>query len=95
MRLIWSKRALRQRQNIFVYLREHDPAVADRADEALLERAKDLLQHPRLGRPGRVDGTRELILTDYPYVIAYRLRKQSLEIAAVLHAARRWPARFR
>ena len=48
---------------------------------------------PLSGRPGRVEGTRELVVARAPYIVAYRIVEDDLEIAAIIHAARRWPDR--
>ena len=49
-----------------------------------------LEDHPFLGRPGRIDGTRELVIGRYPYIVAYR-QTAAIEILAVVHTSRRWP----
>lgn len=49
---------------------------------------------PKLGRLGRVAGTRELIITSTPYVIAYRLLDLEIEILRVIHSPMRWPRAF-
>jgi toxin ParE1/3/4 len=53
-----------------------------------------LARHPEIGRPGRVPGTRELIVSGSPYIVPYRIRGEEIEIITVLHAARLWPDRF-
>ena len=50
-----------------------------------------LAKYPSIGRAGRVLGTRELVVGDPPYIIAYRVRDQDLEILRVLHTSRAWP----
>jgi toxin ParE1/3/4 len=47
-----------------------------------------------MGRPGRVVGTRELVVHDTPYVIPYRVRDNIVEVIRAFHAARRWPKKF-
>jgi toxin ParE1/3/4 len=47
-----------------------------------------------MGRRGRVAGTRELIVSDTPYIIPYRVRANAVEILRVFHAAGKWPNRF-
>jgi plasmid stabilization system protein ParE len=47
---------------------------------------------PRLGRPGRVEGTRELVIARSPYVIVYVVGAAQDSIVRVLHGAMRWPA---
>jgi plasmid stabilization system protein ParE len=50
-------------------------------------------QNKHIGRPGRISGTRELVLTAFPYIIAYRVTDR-IEILAMMHGARRWPDKF-
>ncbi|MGO9598023.1 MAG: type II toxin-antitoxin system RelE/ParE family toxin [Isosphaeraceae bacterium] len=53
-----------------------------------------LKRNPALGRPGRVTGTREIMVPDTPYILPYRVRGDAVEILRFFHAARRWPAKF-
>ena len=82
MKVVWSRRAIRH----FVHLREYIEKDSEQNAELVPKRilkAVDLLQsHPELGRPGRVVGTRELVIPDTPYVIPYRVRRDRLELIA-------------
>jgi len=60
----------------------------------LLTSVERLAGMPSLGRPGRVSGTRELVVPGTPYVIPYRLRGERLEVIAVFHGRQRWPERL-
>jgi toxin ParE1/3/4 len=53
-----------------------------------------LAQHPNLGRAGRVEGTRELIISNAPYIVAYRVVEGQVRILAIIHTSRQWPRRF-
>ncbi|HET6521471.1 MAG TPA: type II toxin-antitoxin system RelE/ParE family toxin, partial [Geminicoccaceae bacterium] len=53
-----------------------------------------LAQHPESGRPGRVPGTRELVVSGTPYIVPYRVQGNTVQILRVLHGARKWPTRF-
>jgi toxin ParE1/3/4 len=53
-----------------------------------------LRDHPNLGKPGRLTGTRELVVGGTPYVVPYRVLGDDVEILAVFHGARRWPDGF-
>lgn len=53
-----------------------------------------LQSHPEMGRPGRVVGTRELIVSGTPYIIPYRVRQEQLELIAVFHGRRKWPRKW-
>lgn len=55
-------------------------------------RSAELAQFPEVGRPGRVPGTRELVLVNYPYILPYRVRNDVVEILRVFHTSQRPPA---
>jgi toxin ParE1/3/4 len=76
------------------YIARDNPAAADRVLLKIERAVKHLSEHPAMGRPGRVHGTRELVVSGTPYVIPYRVRADALEILRVFHSARRWPDEF-
>jgi toxin ParE1/3/4 len=55
---------------------------------------EQLAAMPGIGRPGRVPGTRELVVTGTPYIVPYRVRDDAVQIITVLHAAQKWPDRL-
>jgi toxin ParE1/3/4 len=59
--------------------------------DQIWESTQLLARHPMAGREGRVAGTRELVISGTPFVVAYRIEKNEVRILAVLHAAREWP----
>ena len=61
MRLAWTPEALEDRRAIYDYIEADNPGAALDLDELLSEKATRLIDHPGLGRPGRVEGTRELV----------------------------------
>jgi toxin ParE1/3/4 len=89
MKVRWARTAVRDLGALDSYIGEQQPAAADALVDAIQAGAGMLEQYPNLGRPGRVAGTRELIVA--PFVIVYRVRKTVVEIAAVIHGARKWP----
>ena len=56
------------------------------------EAVEYLLDHPNLGRGGRLRATRELVVTGTPFIVIYRVRLDTVQILRVLHHARKWPA---
>jgi plasmid stabilization system protein ParE len=46
---------------------------------------------PSRGRIGRREGTRELALTPLPYIVAYRIRRDAVEILNIWHTAQDRP----
>lgn len=92
MRIIWLTKA---REDILIiddYLSKDSVVVADMVVSKILIEVRVLLSSPGIGRPGRVKSTRELVLLDIPYIIAYRVKDSSIEILRVLHQSRIWPA---
>jgi addiction module RelE/StbE family toxin len=95
LRLRWTRLAGRDLDAIAAYIGQDSPAAAARVVLELIDRAETLLaRHQALGRPGRVLGTRELVIRGLPYVIPYRVRDNFIEILRVLHTSRRSPAQL-
>jgi addiction module RelE/StbE family toxin len=92
LRLRWTRLAEQDLEAIAEYVGQDSPAAAARVVLELIDQAATLLPaHPAIGRPGRVLGTRELVIGHLPYIIAYRVRDRDVEILRVLHTSRAWP----
>lgn len=90
MRLVWSPRSRYDRELIFQRIGTDDIDAAERMDEKLNRLANGLIIFPQKGRPGRKAGTRELVA--HPnYIVVYRIRRDTVEISRIIHAAQRWP----
>jgi addiction module RelE/StbE family toxin len=76
------------------YIAENDPVAAERVIRRIVSLTANLAEHPDMGRRGRVAGTRELIVPEFPYIVVYRLSRDSVDVLTVLHALRKWPDRF-
>jgi toxin ParE1/3/4 len=92
MKIVWTKRAEQHLRTAYLYWSSEK---SERAADVMLERilsTVELLEHnPELGRPGRVATTRELALKPSSFVLVYRVRRNKIEITALLHGARKWP----
>lgn len=91
MTIVWSPRAIEHLAHVREYIARDNPSAGNRIASALLEAVERLAKLPNLGRPGRVAGTRELVVSGTPYIIPYRLRGDRLEIVSVFHARQKWP----
>ena len=94
MKIFWSPEACSDLDRICDYRLAERPSVALPTLDRIEARVEALRDHPGLGRPGRVAGTRELVVSGLPYVIPYRVESGRIEIVRVLHAARLWPGDF-
>lgn len=94
MRVRWLRRALQNLDDEAAYIAQDSPKSAAVFVAHLLSSAEMLANHPQMGRPGRVPGTRELVVTRFPYILPYRVREQGVEILRVFHTARKWPQGF-
>ena len=94
MTIVWSPRAIEHLAHLRAYIARDNPKAANRIAGTLLEAAERLAELPNLGRPGRVAGTRELVVPGTPYVIPFRLRGDRLEVIAVFHGRQKWPKRL-
>jgi toxin ParE1/3/4 len=92
--IVWSPRAIAHLTDLRAHIAHDNPAAAGRIAATLLDAVEALTNHPQLGRPGRVPGTRELVVPGTRYLIAYRLRSDRLEIVGVFYSRQKWPARF-
>ena len=91
MKIVWTRRAIRHLEAIREYIGQDNPNAAERVAQRILDAIELLVSQPHLGRPGRVIGTRELVVSNTPYVIPYRMRAGRLEVIAVFHGRQKWP----
>ena len=94
MTLVWSPRAIGHLADLRAYIARDNPDAASRIAMTLLAAVERLAELPNLGRPGRLAGTRELVVPGTHYVIPYWLRGDRLEIIAVFDGRQRWPKRL-
>lgn len=95
MQLKWTDLAEKDLDNIETYIAtENSRLVAVDVVLKVLNSCELILSnHPQAGRPGRVSGTRELVINGIPLIVVYRIvdRLDQLQILRVLHDAQQWP----
>jgi toxin ParE1/3/4 len=95
VRLIWSRRAVADLRELRALIGQDAPGAAKRITERIVESIETMIPaNPKIGRPGRVSGTRELVLGGTPYIVPYGIRDGNIVILRVLLGARRWPDRL-
>jgi toxin ParE1/3/4 len=93
MRLRWTRLALAQLREIAEYIERESPRAARHVVKTIRDQVMTLIAYPAIGRTGRVEGTRELLIPRLPYIAVYRIVGETIEILAVIHTSRRWPER--
>jgi toxin ParE1/3/4 len=94
VKLVWSRRAIRHLVAVRDYIAKDSPDSATAVAARILKSVDLLVSQPQMGRPGRVLGTRELVVPDTPFIIPYRVRGEYLELIAVFHSRQRWPKKL-
>ncbi|MFZ4499506.1 MAG: type II toxin-antitoxin system RelE/ParE family toxin [Burkholderiales bacterium] len=94
MRLRWLRRALENLDAEAAYIAQEDPAAARLVVQRILTAVRLLATQPALGCPGRVAGTRELVVPRTRYLVPYRARGQTVEILRIFHTSRKPPGRW-
>ncbi len=94
MQLKWLRRALENLDAEAAYIARDSPRTAAEFVLHMRDSAGMLADHPDMGRPGRIAGTRELVVTRFSYILPYRVRGNAVEILRVFHTARKWPGRM-
>jgi addiction module RelE/StbE family toxin len=91
MKLRWLTAALADLRAIKDYISEENPSAAQRVIDKIRTETGILLRQPSIGRAGRIVDTRELVIKQYPYIVAYRELGDEIHILAVVHTSRLWP----
>lgn len=94
MKIKWLSKALRNLEQAYEYISKENPAAARHTIQKIQSAVDQLSNYPLMGRPGRVEGTRELVISTTSYIVAYRFRGDAIEILRVLHTSRRWSDAF-
>lgn len=94
MKLRYTPRAKLDLAEIYDYIAQENPPAARRVILLIRNAAETLPQNPQIGRVGRLARTRELTVDRFPFMLAYRIESEEIQILAVVHTARLWPEDF-
>ena len=94
VKLLWHPSADQDFAELILFIAEDDLTAALRVEAEILRQVALLADYPMIGREGRVRNTRELVILGTPYLVAYRVTQEDLEVLSIFHGARRWPQRF-
>ncbi len=90
--LKWHALAQADLLAIVDYISDDNPDAAQRVKDDIEEKAENLANFPKMGRQGRIQGTRELVVWAN-YILVYEEDTLSVRILRVLHSAQHWPPR--
>lgn len=90
--IFWEADALNDRENLYKFLYDFNPLVADKADDLLVSRIELLAQHPELGlsrsgMPGRL-----LIIPDISLIVSYYINGDDIYLLRILHHKQNRPS---
>ena len=91
MRIIWTDPAKRDLVHARAWIAQDRPRATAQVAR-IIEATSRLRDFPHQGRLGREGGARELVVPGGPFLVAYRVRDETIEILRVMHGSRRWPA---
>ena len=94
MKIKWVRIALADLDEAAAFISQDKPQAAKRTVKRIRDAARLLSDQPDAGRPGRVHGTRELVIAGTPFILPYRVVRNTVQILRVLHGARKWPEQF-
>jgi toxin ParE1/3/4 len=90
VRIQWTKNASHNLEQIEEYIAQDNSSAAANVVLKIINSIEMLIEHPALGKAGRVGGTRELIIAHTPYIVPYRIKGENIEVLRVLHSAMQW-----
>lgn len=94
MRLRWLSLAIADLVALRAFIAKDNPAAATEVARRIRHAVELLHGQVGMGRPGRVEGTKELVISGTPYIVPYRVKNGEIQVLRVLHGARRWPKEF-
>ena len=91
MEIKWLKKALKNLDDEANFIAKENPVAARNTVQKILNHVELLINNPSLGRPGRIHGTRELVIDNTSYIVPYRVNNNGIEILRVFHTSRKLP----
>jgi len=90
LKVVWTPEAVQDRVDIWDYIATDNPQAAARMDELFSDSANRLIEHPKLGRAGKIPSTRELVAHEH-YRLVHEIENETVWVLTLIHTARLWP----
>jgi len=92
VKVIWTKESLETLDLIYEYISKDSTNPAEKVISQIINAANlNIKNFPHIGRTGRIFGTREYVISEYPYVIIYAVKKNNIYIIRVMHSSMKYP----
>jgi len=91
LKLVLTTRAFKNLSDIAEYYEAKQNGLGVRFVMYQKQLTEILLTMPNIGRAGKIFGTREIVLQDFPYLVVYRVRKKYIQILRIFHQSRKYP----
>jgi toxin ParE1/3/4 len=92
MKVVWTRRAIRDLTRARSFLARENPSAASETAMRIIDAVDTVSRQPRIGRVGRIAGTREYVVAGTPYILIYRLYERYIQLLHVFHSRREWPS---
>jgi toxin ParE1/3/4 len=89
--LQWLPKAIANRDAQIAYIARDNPFAAITQGDLIQTQVSQLIAQPGMGRMGRLQGTRELVISKSPFIVIFRVVEQKIEILRLLHSSQQWP----
>lgn len=93
MNIEWKTKAQIDASSLLAYIAQDNINVAYRVYDDIHRQVKILADYPSMGRNGRLKGTRELIITDTPYIVVYKISGDNILILRIIRSAQNWKSK--
>jgi addiction module RelE/StbE family toxin len=90
MRVFWTAEAIQDLLDLWEYIVQDNQVAASKMDDLFSIAATWLCDYSKLGKSGKIQGTRELI-PDKNYRLVYEISNETVWILALIHTSRQWP----
>jgi len=91
VKIVWTLGSLQDLDHAYEFITEQSPKAANQIINKIKNALSNLQIYPNVGRKGRIEGTRELVIPNTPFLLSYRVKETHIEILAFLHGRRKWP----
>lgn len=94
MQVRWTLNALENLNDAVEYIAADNLKASAEVAQRIWDAAQMLARQPGIGRPGKVSGTRELVIPGLPYIMPYVEKEGAVIILRVMHTSMKWPKKL-